>query len=116
MVWNRETGRPVGNAIVWQCRRTAPLIEAITRDAGAARAIADTTGLVPDAYFSASKIKWLLDNVPGARADARAGKLAFGTVDSWLVWSLTNGAVHATDLTNASRTLLYDIHRGCWDP
>lgn len=73
VVWNRETGRPVGNAIVWQCRRTAPLIEAITRDAGAARAIADKTGLVPDAYFSASKIKWLLDNVPGARADARLG-------------------------------------------
>lgn len=115
VVWNRETGRPVGNAIVWQCRRTAPLIEAITRDAGAARAIADKTGLVPDAYFSASKIKWLLDNVPGARADARAGCLAFGTVDSWLVWTLTNGAVHATDPTNASRTLLYDIHRGRWD-
>ena len=115
VVWNRETGRPVGNAIVWQCRRTAPLIEAITRDAGAARAIADKTGLVPDAYFSASKIKWLLDNVPGARADARAGRLAFGTVDSWLVWTLTNGAVHATDPTNASRTLLYDIHRGRWD-
>lgn len=115
VVWNRETGRPVGNAIVWQCRRTAPLIEAITRDAGAARMIADKTGLVPDAYFSASKIKWILDNVPGARADARAGRLAFGTVDSWLVWTLTNGAVHATDPTNASRTLLYDIHRGRWD-
>ena len=115
VVWNRETGRPVGNAIVWQCRRTAPLIEAITRDAGAARMIADKTGLVPDAYFSASKIKWILDNVPGARADARAGRLAFGTVDSWLVWTLTNGAVHATDPTNASRTLLYDIHHGRWD-
>ena len=115
VVWNRETGRPVGNAIVWQCRRTAPLIEAIKRDAGAARAIADKTGLVPDAYFSASKIKWILDNVPGTRADARAGRLAFGTVDSWLVWTLTNGAVHATDPTNASRTLLYDIHRGRWD-
>ena len=117
VVWNRETGRPVGNAIVWQCRRTAPLIEAITRDAGAARAIADKTGLVPDAYFSASKIKWLLDNVPGAREDARAGSLAFGTVDSWLDVARSRAAtVHATDPTNASRTLLYDIHRDALGP
>ena len=102
VVWNRETGRPVGNAIVWQCRRTAPLIEAIKRDAGAARAIADKTGLVPDAYFSASKIKWILDNVPGTAPTRGPGAWVFGTVDSWFVWTLTNGVVHATDPTNAS--------------
>ena len=116
VVWNRETGRPVGNAIVWQCRRTAPIVEELCGDPAVARRIADTTGLVPDAYFSASKVKWLLDNVPGARVDAEAGKLAFGTVDSWLVWSLTDGQVHATDVTNASRTMLYDIHGMRWDP
>lgn len=116
VVWNRETGRPVGNAIVWQCRRTAPIVEELCGDPAVARRIADTTGLVPDAYFSASKVKWLLDNIPGARADAEAGKLAFGTVDSWLVWSLTDGQVHATDVTNASRTMLYDIHEMRWDP
>ena len=116
VVWNRETGRPVGNAIVWQCRRTAPIVEELCGDPAVARRIADTTGLVPDAYFSASKVKWLLDNIPGARADAEAGKLAFGTVDSWLVWSLTDGQVHATDVTNASLTMLYDIHEMRWDP
>lgn len=116
VVWNRETGEPVFNAIVWQCRRTAPIIDELCADAGLAREITRKTGLVPDAYFSASKVKWILDNVPGAREDARAGKLAFGTVDSWLIWVLTQGRVHATDVTNASRTMLFDIHEMRWDP
>ena len=116
VVWNRETGEPVMNAIVWQCRRTAPIIDELTADPEVARTIADKTGLVPDAYFSASKIKWILDNVEGARADAEAGKLAFGTVDTWLIWTLTQGRVHATDVTNASRTMLYNIHELRWDP
>ncbi|HIY82552.1 glycerol kinase GlpK [Rubneribacter sp.] len=116
VVWNRETARPVSNAIVWQCRRTAPLIEQLAADPQTVRAIAERTGLVPDAYFSASKIKWILDNVPGAREDAQAGKLVFGTVDTWLIWQLTSGKVHATDPTNASRTMLYNIHEMRWDP
>ena len=116
IVWDKVTGRPIYNAIVWQCRRTAPIIDELTADPQTARIIADKTGLVPDAYFSASKIKWILDNTPGAREAARAGRLAFGTVDSWLVWSLTYGKVHATDVTNASRTMLYDIHENRWDP
>lgn len=116
IVWDRETGVPVGNAIVWQCRRTAPIIEALCSDPAVAARITATTGLVPDAYFSASKVKWILDNTPGAREAARAGSLAFGTVDSWLVWSLTYGKVHATDVTNASRTMLYDIREMRWDP
>lgn len=116
VIWNRETGKPVYNAIVWQCRRTAGIIEALAGDPEAACAIGEKTGLVPDPYFSASKITWILDNVPGARADAEAGKLAFGTVDSWLIWTLTNGRVHATDPTNASRTMLFDIHQMRWDP
>ena len=116
VVWNRETGEPVMNAIVWQCRRTAPIIDELAADPEVARTIADKTGLVPDAYFSASKIKWILDNVEGARADAEAGKLAFGTVDTWLIWTLTQGRVHATDVTNASRTMLYNIHELRWDP
>ncbi len=116
VIWNRETGKPVYNAIVWQCRRTADIIEELTADPDVARAITEKTGLVPDPYFSASKIRWILDNVPGAREDAEAGKLAFGTVDSWLVWTLTNGRVHATDPTNASRTMLFDIHEMRWDP
>ncbi|MDY3980946.1 MAG: FGGY family carbohydrate kinase, partial [Paraeggerthella sp.] len=116
VVWNRETGEPVFNAIVWQCRRTAPIIDELCADAEVAREITRKTGLVPDAYFSASKVKWILDNVPGAREDARAGKLAFGTVDSWLIWVLTQGRVHATDVTNASRTMLFDIHEMRWDP
>lgn len=115
VVWNRETGRPVANAIVWQCRRTAPMIEKLCAREGVADLIRSKTGLVPDAYFSASKIAWILENVEGAAEDARAGKLAFGTVDTWLIWCLTGGKVHATDPTNASRTMLYDIHRGCWD-
>lgn len=116
IVWNRETGEPVANAIVWQCRRTAPIIEELTADPEVERQIVARTGLVPDAYFSASKVKWILDNVEGARADAEAGKLAFGTVDSWLIWALTQGRVHATDVTNASRTMLFNIHEMRWDP
>ena len=115
VVWNRETGEPVMNAIVWQCRRTAPIIDELTADPQTARIIADKTGLVPDAYFSASKIKWILDHVEGAREDAEAGKLAFGTVDTWLIWTLTQGKVHATDVTNASRTMLYNIRTLDWD-
>lgn len=116
VIWNRETGQPIANAIVWQCRRTASIIEDVCSDPAVARRITEKTGLVPDAYFSASKIKWLLDHVPGAREDARAGKLAFGTIDTWLIWTLTYGKVHATDTTNASRTMLYNIHEMCWDP
>ena len=116
VVWDRETGEPICNAIVWQCRRTADMVERLCGDADVARQITDRTGLVPDPYFSATKIRWILDNVEGARAAAEAGRLAFGTVDSWLVWTLTYGAVHATDVTNASRTMLYNIHEGCWDP
>lgn len=116
VVWDRATGEPIANAIVWQCRRTAPMVEALASDPVVAAEITARTGLVPDAYFSASKIAWILGEVPGARAKAEAGELAFGTVDSWLIWKLTYGAVHATDVTNASRTMLYNIHEGCWDP
>lgn len=115
VVWNRRTGRPVCNAIVWQCRRTTALVERLCSPEPVARAITDKTGLVADAYFSASKIRWILDTVEGAREQAERGELAFGTVDSWLIWQLTKGAVHATDVTNASRTMLYNIHEGCWD-
>ncbi|MEC4295486.1 glycerol kinase GlpK [Adlercreutzia shanghongiae] len=116
IVWDRATGEPIMNAIVWQCRRTAPMVEAIASDAAASAEITARTGLIPDAYFSASKLAWILGEVPGARERAEAGELAFGTVDSWLIWKLTYGAVHATDVTNASRTMLYNIHEGCWDP
>ena len=115
VVWNRETGEPVFNAIVWQCRRTASIVDAICGDPEVAQAITAKTGLIPDAYFSASKIKWILDNVEGARDLAEAGKLAFGTIDTWLIWALTDGRVHATDPTNASRTMLFDIHTMQWD-
>ena len=115
VVWNRETGEPVANAIVWQCRRTASIVDALCSDPDIAQTITAKTGLVPDAYFSASKIKWILDNVEGARELADAGKLAFGTIDTWLIWALTDGAVHATDPTNASRTMLFDIHTMQWD-
>ncbi|MCL2757129.1 MAG: glycerol kinase GlpK [Coriobacteriia bacterium] len=115
VVWNRETGAPIHNAIVWQCRRTTQIIDELCSDPEVAERITKTTGLLPDAYFSASKIKWILDAVPGAHELAKAGKLAFGTIDTWLIWSLTQGEVHATDVTNASRTMLFDIHRGCWD-
>mgnify|MGYP000715272885 CR=1 FL=1 len=113
IVWNRETGKPVYNAIVWQCRRTSGIIDEIPEEVRAI--IEKRTGLIPDAYFSATKIKWILDSVPGAREEAEAGKLLFGTVDTWLLWNLTKGRVHATDYTNASRTMLFDIKRLCFD-
>ena len=115
ILWRRDTGQPIHNAIVWQDRRTAPACQAL-RDGGHEAMVAARTGLLIDPYFCATKIGWLLDNIPGARADASAGRLAFGTVDSWLLWRLTGGRVHATDATNASRTMLYDITRGTWDP
>jgi glycerol kinase len=114
VLWERATGRPVHNAIVWQDRRTAGICDELLEQ-GLAPMIAAKTGLVVDAYFSGTKLKWLLDNVPGARARAERGELAFGTIDSWLVWNLTGGDAHVTDASNASRTMLYDIHRGDWD-
>lgn len=114
IVWDRETGEPVYNAIVWQCRRTADMIDAMA-ETGFDKKVQEKTGLVPDAYFSASKIAWILDHVEGARERAEAGKLLFGTVDTWLIWNLTKGAVHVTDYTNASRTMLFDIYRLQWD-
>ena len=114
VVWDRETGAPVCNAIVWQDRRTAPACDRL-RARKLDRLIRRKTGLVIDAYFSATKVQWILQNVKGARAKAKAGKLAFGTVDSWLIWNLTGGKVHVTDASNASRTMLYDITKGEWD-
>ena len=114
IVWNKDTGKPVYNAIVWQCRRTSPICEQLIRD-GWEPYIKETTGLRIDAYFSGTKIKWILDHVEGARKDAERGKLLFGTVDTWLLWKLTDGRVHATDKTNASRTMLYNIEKGDWD-
>jgi len=114
IVWDRDTGKPIHNAIVWQDRRTADMCDRL-RDGGGEAAVATRTGLLLDPYFSATKIAWLLDNVDGARAAAEQGRLAFGTVDSFLLWRLTGGRVHATDATNAARTLAYDIHRGDWD-
>ncbi len=114
LLWERATGRPVANAIVWQDRRTAPMCDEL-RARGLAPLFARKTGLVLDAYFSGTKLKWLLDNVDGARARAARGELAFGTMDSWLVWQLSGGNTHITDATNASRTLLYDLERGDWD-
>ena len=114
IVWDRVNGKPIHNAIVWQDRRTADACAAL-RAAGHEAAVADKTGLVLDPYFSATKIGWLLDHVDRARAAAEQGRLAFGTVDSFLLWRLTGGKVHATDATNASRTLLFDIGRGAWD-
>ena len=114
LLWERATGRPVANAIVWQDRRTAPTCDALRR-AGREPSFTRKTGLVLDAYFSGTKLKWLLDNVPGARERALKGELAFGTVDSWLIWNLSGGKKHITDATNASRTLLFDIHSGDWD-
>jgi glycerol kinase len=114
IVWNRETGEPIHNAIVWQDRRTAAHCDRLVAE-GWSEKIAKKTGLPIDAYFSATKIAWILDKVDGARKLANAGKLAFGTVDSWLVWRLTGGKTHVTDVTNAARTMLFDIHRGQWD-
>ena len=115
IVWDKHTGRPIYNAIVWQCRRTAPLCEELKKDAELTEYIKDHTGLLIDAYFSATKLKWILENVEGAMEKAKAGDLLFGTVDTWLVWKLTGGKVHVTDYTNASRTMLYDIRSLCWD-
>lgn len=114
IVWDRETGKPVYHAIVWQDRRTAGICDNLKKE-GYDRDIREKTGLVIDAYFSGSKIKWILDNVPGARAKAEKGKLAFGTVDSWLIWKLTQGRLHVTDASNASRTMLFNIHSMKWD-
>ena len=114
IVWEKETGRPIYNALVWQCRRTAALCDELKAE-GWSDYIRETTGLVIDAYFSATKISWILDHVPGARERAQKGELLFGTVDSWLVWKLTGGAVHVTDYTNASRTMLYNIRELKWD-
>ncbi|MEG2575532.1 MAG: glycerol kinase GlpK [Christensenella sp.] len=114
IVWERATGKPVYNAIVWQCRRTAAICEQLKRD-GMEDYIKQTTGLVIDAYFSATKLKWILDNVAGARRRAQNGELLFGTVDTWLLWNLTNGKVHATDYTNASRTMMFNIKTLEWD-
>jgi glycerol kinase len=114
VVWDRKTGKPIYNAIVWQDRRTATYCDEL-KAAGNANMIQQKTGLVIDAYFSGTKLKWILDNVAGAREKAANGELAFGTIDSWLVWKLTNGKVHVTDVSNASRTLLFDIHSLQWD-
>ena len=114
ILWDKATGRPIHNAIVWQCRRTAEIVDQLIAD-GLGDHIRSVTGLIPDAYFSGTKIKWILDHVEGAREKARRGEILFGTVDSWLLWKLTGGAVHATDVTNASRTMLFDIRRLDWD-
>lgn len=114
VVWDRETGKPIHNAIVWQDRRTASMCDSLKKPA-IAKQIRNKTGLIPDAYFSGTKIQWLLDNVKGARRKAEAGQLAFGTIDSWLIWNLTHGQVHVTDPSNACRTMLFDIHKGEWD-
>ena len=114
VLWDRNTGKPIYNAIVWQCRRTADIVDGLLKE-GLGEHIKNVTGLVPDAYFSGSKIKWILDRVEGARERARRGEILFGTVDTWLLWKLTGGRVHVTDYTNASRTMLFDIHRLDWD-
>ena len=114
VVWNRKTGKPVHNAIVWQDRRTADFCDKLKSE-GTSRKILEKTGLIIDAYFSATKIRWILDNVKGARKLAEEGQLAFGTVDSWLIWNLTNGELHITDVSNASRTMLFNIHTLKWD-
>ena len=114
ILWDRATGQPVHNAIVWQCRRTAPICDRLTAD-GLGETVTEKTGLLIDAYFSGTKIKWLLDNVPGVRERAERGELCAGTVDSWLIWQLTGGRVHVTDYSNASRTMLFNIHTLQWD-
>ncbi|MBK5271551.1 MAG: glycerol kinase, partial [Bacteroidia bacterium] len=114
VVWERSNSKPVFNAIVWQDRRTSSYCDEL-KAAGKSKMIREKTGLIIDAYFSATKLKWILDNVEGVRAKAEKGELAFGTIDSWLVWKLTNGAVHITDVSNASRTMLLNIHTSEWD-
>src|SRR5665647_1068950 len=114
IVWNRKTGKPGYNAIVWQDRRTSDFCDQLKIE-GQSRTILEKTGLIIDAYFSATKIRWILDNVKDARKQAEAGELAFGTVDSWLVWNLTRGGLHITDVSNASRTMLFNIHSLKWD-
>lgn len=114
ILWDRQTGKPVYNAIVWQCRRTAGLCEELKAQ-GLEDYIKEKTGLLIDAYFSATKIKWILDNVSGARELAQQGRLLFGTVETWLIWNLTGGSVHVTDYSNASRTMLFDVDKLCWD-
>ena len=115
VVWDKETGAPVCPAIVWQCRRTAPMADVLAAS-GWAEKIRQRTGLVPDAYFSGTKLRWILDKIPGARRGAEEGRLLFGTIDSWLIWNLTGGRAHVTDVTNASRTMLFDIRRLRWEP
>jgi len=114
VVWDRDTGRPVYNAIVWQCRRTAGICDDLKK-MGLEKILRVKTGLVVDAYFSGTKVKWILDNVPSARAMAQSGRLLFGTMDTWLIWKLTGGRVHVTDFSNASRTLMYNIRELRWD-
>ena len=115
IIWDKNTGEPIYNAIVWQCRRTASIIDELKNDKDFEDYIKENTGLLLDAYFSATKIKWILDNVSGAKKKAEKGELLFGTVDTWLVWKFTNGKVHITDYTNASRTMLYNIKELRWD-
>ncbi len=114
VIWDKVTGEPIYNAIVWQCRRTSAMVDAL-KEQGYEDYIRETTGLRPDAYFSSTKIAWILNHVEGARERAKAGELLFGTIDTWLIWKLSGGKVHVTDYTNASRTMLYDIHKLCWD-
>ena len=114
IIWDKDTGEPIYNAIVWQCRRTADRIEQLKAD-GMEERILEKTGLIPDAYFSGSKIEWMLDHVKGARERAQRGELLLGTVDNWLIWNLTKGCIHVTDYTNAARTMLFDIHKLAWD-
>ena len=114
VLWNRKTGQPIHHAIVWQDRRAEATCVQL-REQGHEALIQSKTGLLIDAYFSGTKLKWLLDNVPGARAQAERGELAFGTIDSWLIWQLTGGAVHATDVSNAARTMLFNVHSNQWD-
>ena len=114
IVWDKNTGKPIYNAIVWQCRRTSEICDEIEAN-GYKDMIKDKTGLILDAYFSGTKIKWILDNVEGAREKAENGELLFGTVDTWLIWNLTRGQVHVTDYSNASRTMLYNIKELKWD-
>src|SRR4030042_1582832 len=114
VVWDRSTGKPVSNAIVWQCRRTAPMCEAL-KQKGLSPLVKEKTGLPIDAYFSATKLRWILDRIPEGQRRARRGDLLFGTIDSWLVWNLTGGTVHVTDYSNASRTMLFNINTLEWD-